>query len=225
MTACATLQRDGVLHLPGLMEPKLATWHTLTTAYFATSKPGVRIVGDSNLEAAIQVLLRHPLLTAALGNAEWRCVRAIAFDKSPESNWVLGWHQDRTIAVARREEAAGFDTWSTKDGIVHVEPPFELLERMRTLRLHLDDVDDNNGALLAALGSHQAGKVPDKEAAAMAQNRPVIACRARAGDGWLYATAILHASARSAANHRRRVLQLDFSRDALPSPLEWKGVG
>jgi hypothetical protein len=28
-----------------------------------------------------------------------RAVRAVMFDKSPDANWALGWHQDRTIAV------------------------------------------------------------------------------------------------------------------------------
>ena len=33
-----------------------------------------------------------------LGLANARAVRVLAFDKTPESNWNLGWHQDRVIA-------------------------------------------------------------------------------------------------------------------------------
>lgn len=37
-----------------------------------------------------------------------RPVRAILFDKTPQANWSLGWHQDRTIAVRERRETCGF---------------------------------------------------------------------------------------------------------------------
>jgi hypothetical protein len=36
-----------------------------------------------------------------LGNAA-RPRRALLLDISPEANWSLGWHQDRTIAVLER---------------------------------------------------------------------------------------------------------------------------
>ena len=41
-------------------------------------------------------------------------VRAIFFDKSPEQNWGLTWHQDRTIAVRRRIEVEGFGRGASK---------------------------------------------------------------------------------------------------------------
>jgi ectoine hydroxylase-related dioxygenase (phytanoyl-CoA dioxygenase family) len=99
------------------------------------------------------------------------------------------------------------------------------METMRTLRLHLDPVDDTNGALQAARGSHRLGKVGDTEAGARAEAAPILSCHAEAGDGWLYATSILHASSRSTSPARRRVLHLEFSADDLPPPLQWRGIG
>jgi ectoine hydroxylase-related dioxygenase (phytanoyl-CoA dioxygenase family) len=81
-------------------------------------------------------------------------VRAIFFDKSSGSNWLVPWHQDLTIAVASKCEAPGFGPWSVKDGIPHVQPPDELLKQMIALRLHLDDCDASNGALRVIPGSH-----------------------------------------------------------------------
>jgi hypothetical protein len=69
-----------------------------------------------------------------------RPVRAILFDKTPETNWALGWHQDRTIAVKQRMAVDGFEIWCVKGGMLHVEPPFELLSGMVTLRVHIDPV-------------------------------------------------------------------------------------
>ncbi|MGH7970992.1 MAG: phytanoyl-CoA dioxygenase family protein, partial [Limisphaerales bacterium] len=71
-------------------------------------------------------------------------VRAILFDKSADQNWSLGWHQDRTIAVEQRIAVDGFGPWSAKSGMLHVEPPFKLLSRMVTVRVHLDAVPVTN---------------------------------------------------------------------------------
>lgn len=34
-----------------------------------------------------------------------------------------------------------------KDGVQHVQPPAHVLDRMLSVRLHLDRADENNGAL------------------------------------------------------------------------------
>src|SRR5262245_7189469 len=74
-------------------------------------------------------------------------VRGLFFDKTPRANWKVSWHQDLTIAVRVRIEAPGFGPWSLKAGVVHVQPPAEILERMATVRLHLDDCSESNGPL------------------------------------------------------------------------------
>jgi ectoine hydroxylase-related dioxygenase (phytanoyl-CoA dioxygenase family) len=150
-------------------------------------------------------------------------VRAILFDKNSATNWSLGWHQDRTICVRARAEAPGFRSWTVKAGLLHVAPPFALLERIVTLRVHLDDVPEDNAPLLIAPGSHRA-LVPEVEIEATVARCGSFACLAEAGDVWIYATSILHASAASRTIGRRRVLQVDYSADALPAGLEWLGI-
>ena len=86
-------------------------------------------------------------------------VRAIFFDKSPDSNWLVPWHQDLTIAVHARIDVPGFGPWSTKEGVTHVQPPLQLLEQMLTIRLHLDAADEANGALRVLPGSHRLGRL------------------------------------------------------------------
>lgn len=222
--AADELARVGAVRLRGLAKNTLADWIEATEAFFAPGKPGHRISGSAPVARLAAEACRLPGFTQAAG-AGWRCVRAIAFNKSREANWGLGWHQDRTIAVARREAVSGFEVWSQKDGIPHVEPPFALLERMVTLRVHLDPVGEDNAPLLVAMGSHLRGRLPESEVTRVADQTAVMACHAEPGDCWLYATAILHASSRSASEAARRVIQLDFSRDPLPSPLEWAGIG
>lgn len=160
---------------------------------------------------------------SVLGSSS-RPVRAILFNKSPEANWSLGWHQDRTICVAERRDAPGFGPWTVKSGMVHVAPPFELLTRMVTLRAHLDDVPATNAPLLFAPGSHTYGRVAVEDVDMVVNRCGAVSCLAKAGDIWLYATPILHASESASLPTSRRVLQIDYAAEELPYGLKWLGV-
>ena len=78
-------------------------------------------------------------MNAAHSGPATKPVRAVLFDKTEDANWSVAWHQDRTIAVRERREVANYGPWSVKDGATHVEPPFEMMRGMVTLRAHLDD--------------------------------------------------------------------------------------
>jgi hypothetical protein len=150
-------------------------------------------------------------------------VRAVLFDKTPTTNWALGWHQDRTIVVRQRIEVEGFGPWTVKAGLQHVEPPFGVLEQMITLRIHLDAVPADNAPLMIALGSHRRGRIAEDRIAAVLDASEVRECLAEPGDVWCYATPILHAS-RASSGAQRRVLQVDYHSESLPDGLSWLGV-
>jgi hypothetical protein len=153
-----------------------------------------------------------------------RPVRAILFDKTPTANWSLAWHQDRVVAVRDRVEVDGFGPWTKKHGALHVAPPFEILARMITLRVHLDPAPQTNAPLLIAPGSHHLGRIAEIDVPAVVAKCGVAACLAEAGDVWTYATPILHASERASTPTHRRVLQVDYAVGDLPGGLEWLGV-
>jgi len=187
-------------------------------------RPGRRLPGDAAIGDLLSADGKVGRIAAGLIGPTARPVRAVLFDKTPEANWIVAWHQDRTICVRERVEVEGFGPWSTKDGLVHVAPPIGVLEGMATLRLHLDDCDDDNAPLLIARGSHRLGYVRADQAAAKAAERPLFTCHAAAGDVWAYSTPILHASERSKSNRRRRVLQVDYAAALLPGGMEWRGL-
>ena len=95
---------------------------------------------------------------------------------------------------------------------------------MVTLRLHLDDVPATNAPLLVAPGSHRLGRIAEAEVPAVVQRCGVATCTAVAGDVWLYATPILHASAAATDLGHRRVLQVDYAACDLPGGLRWLGI-
>ena len=185
---------------------------------------GVRLSGIPGLRPFLSPSGPVGQVPASFVGPQCLPVRAILFDKSAEQNWSLGWHQDRTIAVKQRIDVEGFGPWSVKSGMVHVEPPFDLLAGMVTVRVHLDAVPLTNAPLLVAPGSHKRGRIPAVEIPNVVSQCGVIPCLADAGDIWLYATPILHASQASVAPLHRRVLQVDYAVSQLPGGLEWLGI-
>lgn len=114
-------------------------------------------------ELAASLAIRN-LVEPVLG-CEVFPVRAILFDKVPEANWKVPWHQDVTIAVQERVEVDGFGPWSLKSEVLHVQPPAQILEQMLSVRIHLDSCRETNGALKVIPGSHNQGRIPESQIA------------------------------------------------------------
>ena len=216
-----TFEHDGAAHHPGAAAPVLSALDRIAAAQ-PQHRAGTRLRGIPELTA---LLTTGPIQTVAATHIGPTAhpVRAILFDKTATANWSLGWHQDRTVAVRERHPRPGFGPWTVKQGILHVAPPFSVIAGMAMLRIHLDDVPADNAPLLIAPGSHRT-LVPEPQIDAEVVRHGVFTCLARRGDIWAYATPILHASAPTASNRRRRVLQVDYSANPLDPPLAWLGV-
>lgn len=219
-----SFERDGAALFNGVLTPGEVADLRERLDPAIDGRPGRRLPDDSATGDLLAVDGKVGRIAAGLISAAAKPVRAVLFDKTPDANWIVAWHQDRTICVRERIETPGFGPWSTKDGLLHVAPPIAVLEGMATLRLHLDDCDDDNAPLLVARGSHRLGYVRAGDAAAEAAEHPLFTCHAAAGDVWAYATPILHASERSRSDRRRRVLQIDYAAAPLPGGLEWRGL-
>ena len=158
----------------------------------------------------------------SLLGAGCRVVRSILFDKTPASNWLVPWHQDTTIAVCTRQEVAEFGPWSVKDGVSHVRPPSRVLEKMLTLRIHIDDSGIGNGPMLVVPSSHARGVVAENSIDSKMCDKQAVECSTPVGGAVLMRPLTLHASRRAVNPEHRRVLHLEFAaKDALPAPLEW----
>jgi len=177
-----------------------------------------------DVSPAVRELAHSPrvleMVYSILGNAAFP-VRGILFDKTSGANWKVPWHQDVTIAVADRQEVEGFGPWSMKAGVLHVQPPASVLEKMLSVRIHLDPCSEANGALKVVPGSHQLGRLPEQEAGRLGTAGPATNCAAEAGDALLMRPLLLHASSAAAAPTHRRVIHLDFAAVQLPGGLRW----
>lgn len=160
------------------------------------------------------------LVRAILGE-EFFPVRGILFDKIPDANWKVPWHQDVTIAVQEKVEAAGFGPWSVKADVLHVQPPASVLENMLSVRVHIDDCTEENGALRVIPGSHRHGRIPEEEIPAWRAKTPERVCSVNAGGALLMRPLLLHASSPSSVPDHRRVVHIDFASVRLPAGMRW----
>lgn len=224
--SCEALRfgRDGAQLFSGAAEGRTLAAVAQALADQPAGRPGIRLYGVEELKPLLDACGPIGRVAATILGAGCRPVRAIVFDKNEATNWSLYWHQDRTIAVTERRDVDGFGPWTMKDGHHHVGPPFALLAAMVTLRVHLDAVPSGNGPLMIAPGSHRLGRIAESQVPAIVERCGSCACMADAGDIWLYATPILHASESARLPTRRRVLQIDYAAQDLPGGLEWLGV-
>lgn len=148
-------------------------------------------------------------------------VKGTLFDKTPEANWKVAWHQDTTICVRERIEVAGFGAWSVKDGVVNVQPPDDVLSKIMTIRLHLDDCGTANGALRVLAGSHRASRLSAEDIDRWRMESTPITCAVGSGGALLMRPLTLHASSAAQNPGHRRVIHLEFAAHGLPGGLTW----
>ena len=133
-------------------------------------------------------------------------VKSIYFDKPKESNWFVSYHQDLTISVDKKIDIDSFGPWTTKHNQFAVQPPIDILETITTIRIHLDDTDENNGALRLIPNSHSK-KIYRPELINWNMETEAIACVEQGGI-MLMKPLTLHSSSRAISHKKRRVIHI-----------------
>lgn len=146
-------------------------------------------------------------------------VKSIYFDKPTKSNWYVSYHQDLTISVNQKHEIEGYKLWTNKQNQFAVQPPINVLENIVTLRIHLDDTDENNGALNVIPKSH-CKKVYRPENIDWTKEIEVTAVVQQGGIMFMKPL-ILHSSKRTTNEKNRRVIHIEMSNQSLANPLDW----
>ncbi|MFT4600249.1 MAG: hypothetical protein ACI857_000423 [Arenicella sp.] len=184
---------------------------------------------NSPVFAIRKVILRIPELREIIFNQKMHellnefglevnsLTKSIYFDKPEDSNWFVNYHQDISISVKEKIETEGYSMWTVKKGVIGVVPPISILENTVTIRIHLDDTNEGNGALRVLSGSHQDGIQRIENV----QIKKEEICKVEAGGLMLMKPLLFHASSRSVEKKRRRVIHLEFCKLELAGSLEW----
>ncbi|MHB1558976.1 MAG: phytanoyl-CoA dioxygenase family protein, partial [Isosphaeraceae bacterium] len=165
------LAGDGYAILPNVVSPTCLAGLIEATASYSEGEHDGRLDRRGEVYGGRDLLWRVPeaaelarspelvaIAQAVIGPGAF-AVRGLFFDKTPTVNWNLPWHQDLTIAVRERRDVPGFGPWTRKGGIAHAHAPAELLARMITIRLHLDDCGSDCGPMRVLPGSHRSGRL------------------------------------------------------------------
>lgn len=188
----------------------------------ALQRHGIRNI-EKRFSSIAQLASSHEVFAIAceLLKSSPRLVRALFFDKTQETNWFVTWHQDKTVTLNQKCEMAGWGAWSIKEGVCHVQPPRAVLDEMVTIRLHMDDADENSGCLNVLPGSHSLGILSQSELDQLVRTSTPIACVVTAGDAVVMRPHVVHASSKSTRQLHRRVVHLEYSSYALPKGINW----
>ncbi|RYY01073.1 MAG: phytanoyl-CoA dioxygenase [Gammaproteobacteria bacterium] len=173
------------------------------------------------IPTTVDTIFNHKLksvLTHLLGD-KYFVVKSIYFDKPHTSNWYVSYHQDLTISVDKRLELNGFAFWTTKQNQFAVQPPLDVLKNILTVRIHLDDTDENNGALKVVPHSHTKGIYKPDTIDWTVESE--VSCNVRKGGIMLMKPLLLHSSGRTTNDRQRRVIHIEFSTQELPTELNW----
>jgi ectoine hydroxylase-related dioxygenase (phytanoyl-CoA dioxygenase family) len=143
------------------------------------------------------------------------------FDKTGSANWLVPWHQDLTICVDTRLDVPGYGPWTKKAGIWHVQPPPSILDRMLSVRIHLDDCNESNGALRVLPGTHRLGRLNADQIAALRRTATCVICAIGVGGVLLMRPLLIHGSSTASEASHRRVIHIDYASCQLDGGLQW----
>lgn len=175
------------------------------------AKAGIRHVLN---HPTVKVVAQNPRLLemaqAVLGGAAFP-FRATLFDKTPDGNRLLAWHQDVALPLQSKIETPGWDAWSEEDGVLYAHAPASALEQVLALRLHLDDVNEDGGPLRVIPGTHGLGLLKDEEIERHATYEQPVECLGARGAVVAMRPLVIHASSRSRSQAPRRVLHVEYA--------------
>jgi ectoine hydroxylase-related dioxygenase (phytanoyl-CoA dioxygenase family) len=204
---------DGFAIIPGMLSSNEADalGRTLAAETLQRSRAGARHI---LAVPAVAALARDPRLTelaAAVLGCEPLPFGATLFDKSPDANWLVVWHQDTALPFVERRETAGWGPWSTKAGVHYSHAPAAALSQIVALRVHLDDSSSHNGPLRVLPGTHTLGVLSDEQIRNEARCIDAVACTVERGGVVVMRPLLIHASSKATSQSSRRVLHLEYA--------------
>ncbi len=183
----------------------------LDQASVTRSRAGIRHAMKCPAVAAIARDPRlYDLARAVLGRKAFP-YRATLFDKSPDINWLVVWHQDTAIPLRARHERADWGPCSVKEGVLYAHAPAHALSQVLALRLHLDDSNFANGPLRVLPETHVKGVLSADSIQDLAKSHAAVECIVPQGGILAMRPLLVHASSKSRAQQPRRVLHIEYA--------------
>jgi ectoine hydroxylase-related dioxygenase (phytanoyl-CoA dioxygenase family) len=223
MSFCTQIKHNGFAVVQELIPPDKLNWlcDQISLPGIRRSRAGVRHafnlpqIVDFAQEECLLDLAREILGTDAFA------FHATLFDKSPQSNWLIVWHQDTALPLRERHEVAGWGPWSVKEGMHYAHAPAAALSRIVALRVHLDDSTVENGPIRFLPGTHTMGVLSDDSIHELSTKIAPVECAVPRGGVLAMRPLLVHASSKSGTGAPRRVLHIEYAvPTSIPYPLQ-----
>lgn len=207
------IEEQGFAIIPNVLprEEVLCLIESLPQTASRRRRAGVRhALGNT----AVATLAQRPRLLEIVRDVlglEALAFRATLFDKSPDANWLVVWHQDTALPLRQRKETPGWGPWSVKEGVTYAHAPAAALRRVLALRIHLDDCTARNGPLRVLPGTHALGVLSDDEVHELTPQMSPYDCVVPQGGVLAMRPLLIHSSSKSQDDTRRRVLHIEYA--------------
>lgn len=207
------IRADGFSIVPDVFAP--AEMDALLAHLGATSYPRSR-AGIRHLmrDSAVDELARDSRLAGIARNLlgpQAVPFHATLFDKSPDANWLVVWHQDTALPLREKQQVPGWGPWSVKDGVSYAHAPASALEQVLAIRVHLDDSTSDNGPLRVLPGTHGRSVLSDNDIHLLSTEIDAVDCTVAKGGIVLMRPLVVHASSKSLSAQSRRVLHIEYA--------------
>ena len=204
---------EGFAVIPGVLSQKE------TAAFigkFESAHEGYVSAGIRNALGieSVNALAHDPrLLGIARGlvGAAARPFRATFFNKSLQTNWLVAWHQDKTLPLQKRQPVFGWGPWSVKQGTIYAQAPEPVLSTILALRVHFEDSTSLNGPLRVLPGTHNLGILTDNSIQELAVRIAPTECTIAGGGVLAMRPLLIHSSSKSRSGNPRRVLHIEYA--------------
>ncbi len=193
------------------------------------SKPTFRKTNDlfairqffKEVPSAFNIVVNDKLksIVSTIFGDDYFVVKSIYFDKPEKSNWFVAYHQDLTISVDKKIVDDDFGPWTIKQNQFAVQPPLKILKDNFTIRIHLDNTTEENGALKVLPQSHLKGIYRITQTDLIKGSEKI--CCIQKGGIMIMKPLLFHASNKTTNNSKRRIIHIEFSRSSLPLSLKW----
>lgn len=215
---------DGFAVLPSVFQPEFADGLLGEICQSSPKRSRAGIRHALTLDPVVKIVRHRLLLEIAHGvlGADAFPYRATLFEKSPQTNWLVAWHQDTALPLRSQIDLEGWGPWSVKEGIIHAHAPASALSQVLALRIHLDDSTAENGPLRVLPRTHELGVLSDHRIHELAAHISAVDCTVPKGGVVAMRPLLVHASSKSHIETPRRVLHIEYAASesiALPMQL------
>lgn len=101
-----------------------------------------------------------------------------------------------------------------------MQPTVDILNNIYTIRIHLDDCDETNGALKVLPQTHSNGIIRPETLKDIEGKE--VTCNVKKGGIMIMKPLLMHSSSRSNSDKQRRVIHIELANMNLPNGLEWR---